>query len=194
MAGRPKLYEDDVILDKAIEVFRDKCYDAASTDELLEAMGIGKSSFYLNFKGGKEELYQRTLHRFAETLNKKIETEMESSGDSLGYIKNLFLKMANLPAAQKDRGCPYGNALVQLSVNEQDTRQLAADYLKHLHLIFLKAIKNAQSTGQIAKDKNAERLAWHLLTFWNGIHITKRIQKSPSILKDLIEDNFSLLT
>lgn len=193
MAGRPKLYEESEVLDKAIEIFRNKCYDAASTDELLAAMGIGKSSFYLGFKGGKQELYQRTIRRFAETLNRKIEMEMEESGDPLGYIKDLFLRMANVSSVGKNRGCYFGNALVQLSGDEYQTKEIAGDYLKDLLAIFTKAIGSAQVSGKIPKEKDPERLGWHLLNFWNGIHITRRIQKSPVVLRDLIEDNFSIL-
>jgi TetR/AcrR family transcriptional repressor of nem operon len=193
MAGRPKIYDDEQVIDKAIEVFRDKCYDAASTDELLSAMGIGKGSFYLNFKGGKEELYQRSLKRFAETLNKKIVLEMDRSDNQIGYIKDLFFEMANLTPAQKERGCYYGNALVQLSEKDKETKALAAELLKDLHAIFLKAIISGQEKGQISKDKNAEVLGWHLINFWNGINVTKRMEKSPAILKALIEANFKLL-
>ncbi|RFZ90624.1 TetR/AcrR family transcriptional regulator [Mucilaginibacter conchicola] len=193
MAGRPRIYNDENIIDKAIEVFRGKCFDAASTDELLAAMGIGKGSFYLNFKGGKEELYQRSLKRFAENLNRKMEAEMERSGDAMGYIKNLFLKMANIPSAQKDRGCYYGDALVQLSAKDKANKELAVYLLKDLHRIFTSAVKSGQEQGKVAKDKDPETLGWYLINFWNGIHITKRMEKSPEILKSIIEGNFKLL-
>jgi TetR/AcrR family transcriptional repressor of nem operon len=193
MAGRPRLYEDDQIIDKAIEIFRSKCYDAASTGELLAAMGIGKGSFYLNFKGGKEELYQRTLRRFAEILNRKVEIEVEQSASPLNYIKGLFLQMADLPANRKDKGCYFGNALIQLSKSENHTKFLAADLLEDLRKIFTKAIRNTQEKGQLSKQKDAERLGWYLINFWNGFHITKRVEKSPKILRELIEDNFRLL-
>src|ERR1700744_5958557 len=104
MAGRPKIYEEEAVIEKAIDVFWGKCYDAASADELLEAMGIGKGSFYLNFKGGKQELYERSLKQFAEKFHKEIQQEMERSGDEIGYIKKLFLSAADSSPAQKNRG------------------------------------------------------------------------------------------
>ena len=65
MAGRPKIFEEKDIINKAIEVFWTKGYEAASSDDLLAAMGIGKGSFYLAFKGGKKELYEKSLEQFS---------------------------------------------------------------------------------------------------------------------------------
>src|ERR1700761_7327176 len=169
MKGRPKLYDEDEVIDKAIEVFRDKCYDAASADELLAAMGIGKGSFYFNFKGGKLELYERSLQRYADKLNTKIEKEMEASGDEIAYLKQLFMSIAGSSAANKDRGCYYGNALVSISVQDKQTRAIAARLLADLHRIFKKGIERAQEKGQVPKDRDAASLAWILSNLWNGM-------------------------
>lgn len=55
MAGRPKIFDEREAIQNATEIFRNKGYDTASAEELLNAMGIGKGSFYLAFKGGKQE-------------------------------------------------------------------------------------------------------------------------------------------
>jgi TetR/AcrR family transcriptional repressor of nem operon len=193
MKGRPKLYDEDEIIDKAIEVFREKCYDAASADELLAAMGIGKGSFYFNFKGGKLELYERSLKRFADKLNTKIEKEMDASGDEIGYLKQLFMLMASSSASNKDRGCYYGNALVQLSLKDKQTRGIATRLLADLHRIFKKGIERSQEKGKIPGDKNPETLAWILTNLWNGMNVTRRMEKSPVILGELVENTFMLL-
>ena len=54
MAGRPKIFDEQEVISKASQIFWEKGYEAASAEELLKAMGIGKGSFYLFFKGGKK--------------------------------------------------------------------------------------------------------------------------------------------
>ncbi len=193
MAGRPKIYDEEQVIDKAINVFWDTCYDAVSADELLEAMGIGKGSFYLNFKGGKQELYERSLKQFAEKFHQKIEQEMIRADDTIAYIRQLFLSAADAPSSKKNRGCYYGNALVQLSAKDKSTKQLAAQLLNNLHGIFTKAIRIAQKKGQIQTKADPELLSWHLSNLWNGINVTRRMQKSPETLRALIELNLTLL-
>lgn len=193
MGGRPKLYDEVEVVDKAINVFWNKNYDVASADELLDAMGIGKSSFYFNFKGGKQELYERTLKRFAEKLNRKMERGLDGAADTIEYIKQYFISGADSSILQKDRGCYYGNAVIQLSEKDKTVKTLAASILKDMQRIFTKAIAIAQERGQISKKRSADALGLHLINFWNGINITRRLERSPEVLRELIDINFEVL-
>jgi TetR/AcrR family transcriptional regulator, transcriptional repressor for nem operon len=193
MGGRPKLYDEVEVIDKAINVFWDKNYDVASSDELLNVMGIGKSSFYFNFKGGKQELYERTLKRFAEKLNSKMERGLDKADDTINYIKQYFISGANSSILQKDRGCYYGNALIQLSEKDSKVKTLAASILEDMQRIFTKAIRIAQERGQISRSRSAESLGLHLINFWNGIPVTRRMERSPAALLGLIDLNFGII-
>lgn len=193
MAGRPKIFDENQAIEKATEIFRNKGYDTASADELLNAMGIGKGSFYLAFKGGKQELYLRSIRQFAEGFNQKIEQEIQNTDDQIEFIRRFFLSLANTKDCDRERGCYLGNALVQLSEKDDDIKQVTVTLLKGLQKIFAKAIKKAQEHGQIKNTEDPEILAWHLTNLWNGIHVTRRMENSPAILRSMIELNLKLL-
>lgn len=193
MAGRPKIFDEQEAVKKATEVFRTKSYDTASAEELLTAMGIGKGSFYLAFKGGKEELYIRSIKQFAEDFNQKMGLAIENSKDQIEFIKQFFLRLADVADCDMERGCYLGNALVQLSEKNDEIKKITAALLKGLQKIFAKAIKNALKNKQLKTKEDPEILAWHLTNLWNGIHVTRRMEKSPEILRSLIEMNLSIL-
>lgn len=193
MAGRPKIFDEQEAIQKATEVFRNKGYDTASADELLNAMGIGKGSFYLAFKGGKQELYVRSIKQFSENFNKKIGQAIENSEDQIEFIRQFFLVLADAEDCDIERGCYLGNALVQLSEKDEDIKRITAELLKGLQKVFAKAIKKAQQNGQLKIQEDPEILAWHLTNLWNGIHVTRRMESSPEILRSMIEMNLKLL-
>ncbi|MGH1516609.1 TetR/AcrR family transcriptional regulator [Chryseobacterium sp. JK1] len=193
MAGRPKIFSEQEAIGKATEVFRTKGYDTASADELLAAMGIGKGSFYLAFKGGKEELYVRSIKQFAENFNQKIGKAVEDSEDQIEFIRQFFLRLADATECDIERGCYLGNALVQLSEKDDEIKKITAELLKGLQKIFAKAIKKARENGQIKNQQDPEILAWHLTNLWNGIHVTRRMESSPEMLRALIEMNLEML-
>jgi TetR/AcrR family transcriptional regulator, transcriptional repressor for nem operon len=193
MAGRPKIFNEQKAISDATEIFRDKGYDIASADELLNAMGIGKGSFYLAFKGGKQELYIRSIKQFAENFNQKLKQEIEKSDNEIEFIKNYFLSLADVSDCDKERGCYLGNALVQLSEKDVEIKKITAELLKGLQKIFAKVIKKAQENGQMKSTEDPEILAWHLSNLWNGIHVTRRMENSPKVLHSLIELNLKLL-
>jgi AcrR family transcriptional regulator len=63
--GRPREFDTDQALDRALEVFWRKGYEGASISELTEAMGINRPSLYAAF-GNKEELFRKALDRYAQ--------------------------------------------------------------------------------------------------------------------------------
>lgn len=193
MAGRPKIFDENQAIEKAIEVFRNKGYDTASADELLNAMGIGKGSFYLAFKGGKQELYVKSIEQFSESFYKRLAEGIEKSENGIEFIKQFFLSQANSPENEKERGCFLGNSLVQLSEKDAEIKKISIKIVKKLQELFAEIIGKAQKNNQIKSTENPEILAWHLTNLWNGIHVTRRMKNSPEILKSIIELNLKLL-
>ncbi|GGL06495.1 TetR family transcriptional regulator [Sphaerisporangium melleum] len=63
--GRPRAFDADVALDRAIEVFWRQGYEGASLSDLTDAMGISRPSMYAAY-GNKEELFRLAVARYAE--------------------------------------------------------------------------------------------------------------------------------
>jgi AcrR family transcriptional regulator len=63
--GRPREFDVDQALDRALQVFWRKGYEGATLPDLTEAMGINRPSLYAAF-GSKEELFRKALDRYAE--------------------------------------------------------------------------------------------------------------------------------
>jgi AcrR family transcriptional regulator len=63
--GRPREFDIDQALDRAMKVFWRKGYEGASLPDLTEAMGINRPSLYAAF-GNKEGLFRRAIARYVE--------------------------------------------------------------------------------------------------------------------------------
>ncbi len=62
--GRPRAFDMDQALDRALDVFWRKGYEGASICDLTAAMGINPPSLYAAF-GNKEGLFRKALDRYA---------------------------------------------------------------------------------------------------------------------------------
>ena len=193
MAGRPRIFEPEVLIDRAIEVFWAKGYSASSAEDLLKAMQIGQGSFYATFKGGKKELYQKSLIRFSDKAAERFIDRLNQSADSIEFLKRFFLSLADSPQERKQKGCYLGNAIVELANTELQLKDTASTLLIRLEKSFQEIIEQAQTEGRLTNKMPASLIARHLINLWNGINITQRLYPVDASIKSLIELNLKVL-
>src|SRR5262245_29688993 len=63
--GRPRTFDTEKALDRALKVFWRKGYEGTSLPDLTKAMGINRPSLYAAF-GNKEALFRRAIERYIE--------------------------------------------------------------------------------------------------------------------------------
>ncbi|WP_185937046.1 TetR/AcrR family transcriptional regulator [Chitinophaga polysaccharea] len=193
MSGRPKIFDDQEVLSKAADVFWRQGYEATSTEDLLEAMGIGKGSFYLAFKGGKKELYERALALRSDQAMARFRRELDAADDPVEYIREFFRRVAHSTRAKHQNGCIFGNAVAELSNIENPMMKRAATHLQGLEALFLDALLRGKKQGTLHSKLEPAVLARLLLNNWNGLGITRRIYPDNDALSELIETQLKVL-
>lgn len=193
MSGRPKIFNEEEVINKAIAVFWKYGYEASSTEILLEAMGIGKSSFYLEFKGGKRELFERAMQQRSRLSLENIEKGFREADNKIDHLRSLFYSIPDTKLLRHKNGCLLGNTIAELSNRESGLKDVAASLLLKLEQIFLKVIKECQANGTLKTKENPEMLAKYLLSVWNGLNISVRIYPNKKVLIPLIEKQLEVL-
>ena len=180
------------MLEKAIDLFWEKGYEATSLDDLLLHMDINKGSLY-HFFGSKRELFSRALDFFGEESSKAIEQKIKDAKDPVDGIKKFFLELANADSNQHLKGCFMGNSITELSSVDNELKDKAVANLKALEDLFCRYIEQAKKSKSLQTTEDSRIIARYLLTLWNGINVTRRIYPSTRILKPLIEMQLSVL-
>jgi TetR/AcrR family transcriptional regulator, transcriptional repressor for nem operon len=193
MTGRPKIYDEQEVLEKAQQVFWEKGYSATSTDEVLAAMGIGRGSFYLAFEGGKKELFEKAIKQYHRKSFEQFEKMVTESNEPMEMIREFFRRIARSNSHTHRLGCFIGNTIVEMSIVDASLEQEAVSILKELELLFITTIRKAQANGQLKTRVDAEILGRYLITLWNGLNITRRMYPDNAKLKPLIEMQLEIL-
>ena len=193
MAGRPKYHTDEELIDSATEVFWQKGYEGASAKDLMKEMKIGQGSFYRSFPGGKRELYQKSLERRIKKSISHFYKGLKTSQDPVQFIKDFFYAIPQRTSLQKDCGCYLGNAIIESSNVDEETKILSTNLLEQLKDGFEKALEKAQTMGQLDSKKSPTAIALFLINFWNGINVTQRMYPDRATIEQLIKTNLQIL-
>lgn len=193
MPGRPKIFEDEEVINKAVELFWAKGYEASSTEELLNAMGIGKGSFYLAFKGGKAELFEKALEQVSRRELKQLEHRLSECENPVEAIKAFFRSIGLASKETNLKGCIFGHTVAEFSGRDEILSNRAVLHLQQLERIFYRVILESIKNGRLKTTEDPVLLAAHLITVWNGLGIKRRISSEPSELSALIEMQLKIL-
>src|SRR5437773_10215065 len=106
--GRPRAFDVDQALDRALKVFWRKGFEGASLPELTKAMGINRPSLYAAF-GNKEALFRKVLDRYAEGPAGYVRAALQEP-TARAAVKRLLYGAAELMSDPRN---PHGCLAVQ---------------------------------------------------------------------------------
>src|SRR5258707_14282713 len=102
--ARPKEFDRDAAVERAMSVFWLKGYAATSTDDLLRAMKIGRQSMYDTF-GDKRRLYIEALERYQKESVAGHINRLRSTASPLAGIEALVVGMIPSDRTARETGC-----------------------------------------------------------------------------------------
>ena len=186
MAGRPKIFDEQLALEKAANLFWKNGYGATSTEDLIIAMGLQRGSFYNTF-GSKKELFINAINYHETSSFNEFKKQLAMSKTPIIVLKAAFLGLADCPKDEHKMGCFAGNTIAEFSSIDDELVENASKHLKYLEEIFFKQIKSSQQARELKTKKDARLLAKYLLNLWNGLNITRRVYPDRKLLRSLIE-------
>jgi AcrR family transcriptional regulator len=165
--GRPRTFDADDALERAVEVFWRHGYEGASLHELTAAMGVNKPSLYAVF-GSKEELFRRAVARYAEIDMAYARKALEelTARDVLRTLLHDNVDALTQP------GRPPGCLSVQGGVSCGPDNAGVAEFLAASRLAGERALADrlarAVDEGDLAATSDPTALARFVMTFSEG--------------------------
>jgi AcrR family transcriptional regulator len=148
--GRPRAYEPDIALGKALDLFRKGGFAATSLDDLSTATGMNRPSLYGAF-GDKRELYIKSYQRYrddARAATTEIFREAMPVRQRLARIYAIALDIY-LSGDSGPRGCFTVMTAASEAVADPDIRAMVVDALVGLDKAFAVCFQRAKESGEL---------------------------------------------
>jgi TetR/AcrR family transcriptional repressor of nem operon len=171
--GRPREFEVDDVLDRAIDVFRERGYEASSMADIERATGLNTSSIYNTF-GSKEALFHQSLARYeAVRLAAIVDVLADGTGGLSDLHRALELQQAESVSDWGHGGCLAINTMIELGPRAGDAKELLADFRRRLAEAIRLPLDRAVALGEMRLDQVSTALAL-LVTFTLGVGVLMR--------------------
>lgn len=186
--GRPRAYEPEIALGKALDLFRRQGFAATSLDDLSEATGMNRPSLYGAF-GDKRELYIKSYQRYREDARASMVEIFRQEMPVRQRLERIFASALNiyLSGETGPRGCFTVVTAASEAVDDPEIRAMVLDGLTELDKAFANCFRRAKENGELPASADPAVLAQLASATVHSIAIRARARVSRRELEGIVK-------
>ncbi|GGV01174.1 TetR/AcrR family transcriptional regulator [Streptomyces spectabilis] len=165
--GRPRSFDRETALEKALRTFWEQGYETTSVSDLTRELGIGAPSLYAAF-GDKRTLFAEVLQRYAVSYGAFGARAMDEEPTARAGVERMLREAA---AEYTDPSHPHGCLVIHAAVNcaTPEVEQTLRDQRNANIASFEDRIKAAVASGELPRDTDAAALARYVGAVLQGL-------------------------
>ena len=185
--GRPRAFDCEKALDRAMELFWQRGYEGTALDDLTAVMGISTSSLYATF-GDKARLFEAAVDRYLAGAGGYFLPILDGEPS----VRKAFEQLLRTVAREATRpgqpvGCMLSTALTHSSPAADSVRASIANRRNGSRAVLQARLERAITEGELTPDTNAAALARFFITVIQGMTVQARDGASSEDLIATVE-------
>jgi AcrR family transcriptional regulator len=168
--GRPRGFDTDQALERALKVFWRKGYEGSTLPDLTHAMGINRPSLYAAF-GNKEALFRKVMDRYAEGPAAYVRQAL-AEPTARRVAERLLLGAVDLVTNPRNPGgCLAVHGALACGDEAQSIRRELISRRSKREATLRQRLRKAKSEGDLPADANVADLARYIMTIIQGMAV-----------------------
>jgi len=182
--ARPKEFDQDKALRKAIRLFSQQGFAATSTDDLMRVMGIGRQSMYDTF-GDKRALFLKALDLYVTESVHSINAELQRPGPALSAVQNALAIFAERNDLSSADGCMGLNAISEFGQRDADVTRITRNAARMQRQALMHVLTRAKKQDELDSDADLDSMADFFESTLAGIRMAAKAGKSRQALRNV---------
>ncbi|MDT8719191.1 TetR/AcrR family transcriptional regulator [Clostridium sp. 19966] len=190
--GRSKEFEENTVLQRAMEVFWQQGYEKTSMSDLVEQMGIHRKSLYDTF-GDKHSLYLKAMDRYEEYNTAKLKSETlraKTAYQAIQYIFDYIIEGNE----DKHCGCLFVNAATEMGPWDQEVLKKTEEAFSQAEKFIADIIKKGQENGEFSCKYDDEVLGEVLHNSLLGLRVLVKTSASKEKMHNIANFFLNLIS
>lgn len=191
--ARVKQFNEEEVLQKAVELFWKQGYNATSMDDLVNYLGINRASLYDTF-GGKKELFKKALNKYLTDNRQWLYTFLHAQKSvKEGLCKFFRMVVTETMQDQDIKGCFAVNTSTELLPHDAEMCEILQKNKLNFEKLFFELLKKGQDNKELRKDMDLKATAAYLVAFFNGLKVMAKLKPAKKDLEATIKIGLSVL-
>jgi len=190
--GRPASFDQAEMLETIQSVFWDNGYSATSLDDIMQSTGLGKGSLYGAY-GSKQEMYLLAFADYCDWAVADLKERLRGNDADAILRLRAYIQTAAKGGAKASRGCMLAKGTAELAGRFPDVDKIIERTFKGMEREIVRCVRQAQSAGDIAADRDARTIGVTLLAVVRGMGSLAQAGASSASLSLAAEGALGLL-
>ena len=182
--SRPKEFDQEKALHKAVRIFSQQGYAATSIDELMRVMEVGRQSMYDTF-GDKWVLFLKALEMYVTQSVQAINVELEKPGPALGAVRNALIAFSERSDLSSTDGCMGLNAISEFGQRNADVTRIIRNAARVQRQTLMRVLNRAKKQGELSSDAHLDSMADFFDCALAGMRMAAKAGKSRKALRNI---------
>ncbi|MEG2877427.1 MAG: helix-turn-helix domain-containing protein [Comamonas sp.] len=174
MAGRPREFDRDQALERAMLAFWQRGYEGTSMADLVQALGIASARIYAAF-GSKQALFREAVQRYESGAGCFADKAL---ADEAQVRESIARMLTDAATVYTEPGQPQGCMVVMAAINfAQENAEVAAwlaDHRRQRTQSIIDRLQRARDEGQLRPATDVQALGDFYATQLHGISVQAR--------------------
>jgi AcrR family transcriptional regulator len=184
--GRPRSFDRDGALDRAMHLFWSRGYEATSVSDLTEAMGITPPSLYAAF-GDKKQLFLEAVDRYQEGPGGFAQRALDEPTAERAVRRLLMDTVNSFCDSNHPKGCMVVLAATNCTTESSDVLDALADRRRAAERAIRTRIAAGRAAGELPAGTDVDALAGMVVTTLYGLSIKARDGATRASLRKIVE-------
>lgn len=184
----------ELLLNAGVAGLHSKGFNGCGVQEITEAAGVPKGSFY-NYFESKEAFSAEVLeHYWEQGAQKNLAVLSDESMPAIERLRTYFSQRAQVHAAGHfERGCMIGNLATEVTGQSRLVRDRLAGLFASWVRVVANCIREGQQGGEIDSTLDPVTLASFLVNAWQGAVMRAKVDRDSTSLDQFTEVVFTQL-
>lgn len=181
--ARTKAFDEEQVIEQAVDIFRRRGYDATSIRDLVAHLGVSSSSLYGTY-GDKDALFMLALTRHSEMEREIFRQQLTDGADPRATVERIFADhIEQILGEEMPHGSLTLKAAMELGVSKPQVTDFLRAYLDELVDLFAQFLQRAVHQGRLRLDQAPADVARYLLFALFNLSFMARIYQDRARLE-----------